>query len=145
MSPKRPYCLFVYVLLLAYPVFGLAGLKEVVLCFGEDGHVAVERASISGHCQEPGAQGEGAPVWEGATDVAAEHCGPCVDVAFAAAKEPSTRPLSFEVLRAQSQLLSLATPALLPQKTPVAGGPASPPVPGLSATLTSLRCVILLI
>lgn len=62
---------------------GFTGVENgVVLCFGDDGHVAVEAVGPEG-CVE---------VEEAASDVASQiaiptsssHCGPCVDVAITA-------------------------------------------------------------
>jgi hypothetical protein len=62
---------------------GFAGVEEgVVLCFGGDGHVAIEAAGLEG-CAETG---ETAPRAASAIaiPVSSSHCGPCVDVALSA-------------------------------------------------------------
>jgi hypothetical protein len=62
---------------------GIAGVEEgVVLCFGDDGHVAIEASGPEG-CVEAG---EAAPhaTFVIANSVSSPHCGPCIDVALAA-------------------------------------------------------------
>jgi hypothetical protein len=62
---------------------GIAGIEEgVVLCFGGDGHVAIEASGPEG-CIETG---EAAPHATSviANSVSSPHCGPCIDVALAA-------------------------------------------------------------
>jgi hypothetical protein len=62
---------------------GIAGIEEgVVLCFGGDGHVAIEASGPEG-CIETG---EAAPHATSviANSVSSPHCGSCIDVALAA-------------------------------------------------------------
>jgi len=61
---------------------GITGVEEgVVLCFGGDGHIAIEATGLEG-CVEAG---EPAPRTASviASSVSSSHCGPCVDVALA--------------------------------------------------------------
>jgi len=62
---------------------GITGVEGgVVLCFGDDGHIAIEATGLEG-CFEVG---EPAPRAASviASPVSSSHCGPCVDVALAA-------------------------------------------------------------
>lgn len=47
-------------------LFTIAGVGNLVLCFGEDGHVALE-FSPTGRCAT-------------AAEAVGDHCGPCVDI-----------------------------------------------------------------
>lgn len=55
----------------------IRSLQGLVLCFGADGHVAVESSLDGDHCKSPGAlpmQGRLGP------DADASHCGECRDI-----------------------------------------------------------------
>ncbi len=146
MKPKRRQTLFIHLTLLAYLVAGVVNLNEVVLCFGDDGHVAVERATLGGRCESAPAQPASPLTWTTADDASECHCGPCVDVALASIDALPTRVLSLQDVTPPFQFAALkASPFLLPT------GPSptkrlltfTPPTP--SVALASLRSVILLI
>ena len=146
MKHKRRQTFFIHLTLLAYLVAGVVNLNEVVLCFGDDGHVAVERATLGGRCESSAAQPASAPTLTHVDTEARCHCGPCIDVALATIDARPTRVLSLQDVAPQPQLLALSLPSfLLPIEPPLTKRqPTFMPPPAVSA-LTSLRTVILLI
>jgi hypothetical protein len=84
---------------LALPIMlltlGFVGVGDgIVLCFGGDGHVAIESVGLAG-CEEAD-ETAGDPTLAIAIDAASSHCGPCVDVAFASSStvvtDKTTKP-----------------------------------------------------
>jgi hypothetical protein len=60
---------------------GLAGVDEgIVVCFGGDGHVAIEAVGPEGCAEIDEAADHAASAI--AVPVSSSHCGPCVDVVF---------------------------------------------------------------
>jgi hypothetical protein len=58
-----------------------AGLADgIVLCFGGDGHVAIEAAGVEGCVEAAEAAAPGVSLV--ALSLSSSHCGPCVDVAL---------------------------------------------------------------
>jgi hypothetical protein len=107
-----PHLLVLAAMLLA---LSFAGFEEgVVLCFGGDGHVAVETSGPRG-CSA-GAKAASRAASAVAISVSSSHCGPCVDVALTAslAIEGGTVSKRFAPISAT---------------IPIAG--MAPPVPGL--------------
>ena len=146
MKLNRRNTFLVYLALVAYLVAGVINLNEVVLCVGDDGHVAVERATISGSCKNA-AVPSALALTSGDADVPSScHCGPCVDVALATIDAVSTRVLSLQDATPQIQLVALHLPSfLLPIEPPATKRPAALVAPSAVSALTSLRSVILLI
>jgi len=94
---------------------GFAGAEEgVVLCFGGDGHVAIEATGPEG-CSE-GGQASPYAASAIAVPISFSHCGPCVDVALAASS-------------ASEGVIVAKRPAPPPAAIPIAG--IAPPVPRL--------------
>jgi hypothetical protein len=59
---------------------GVGGLGESVLCFGADGHVAVEAAVSPGACFSAPVSGDASAKYpERELSREGDHCGPCVD------------------------------------------------------------------
>ena len=113
MKYKRRKTFFIHLTLLAYLVAGVVDLNEVVLCFGNDGHVAIERATLGGRCESAPAQPASPLTLTTADDASACHCGPCVDVALASIDAPPTRVLSLQDVTPQFKLLALPAPLFL--------------------------------
>jgi hypothetical protein len=62
-------------------ILGLSGLGDgIVLCVGDDGHVAIEAVGLEG-CAE-GDESTTSPVPSFAPSSSSSHCGPCIDVAL---------------------------------------------------------------
>jgi hypothetical protein len=101
---------------------GFAGVEgDLVLCFGDDGHLAIEAVGPDG-CVE--AVEDWAPAASASLmPAAASHCGPCVDVALTA---PAAAKGAATAKRAG------AAPAAIVIATP------RPPMPHLRAAI-SLR------
>ncbi len=84
---------------------GFAGVEEgVVLCFGGDGHVAIEATGPEGCSDGPKAAPRAAAAV--AIPNSASHCGPCVDMALTAssategvtlAKRPAPTPAAIPI------------------------------------------------
>lgn len=74
----------VSLLLLTYCSIGLVGPQGLVLCFGHDGHVAVEAAPMGAYCGEvldhPGTDEQDHLAYENQVDDS--HCGSCSDTAL---------------------------------------------------------------
>jgi len=142
---RRPAFL-IHLTLMACLATGLMNPKEVVLCFGDDGHVAIERASKDGRCQTAAVPSASAPTWVDADVSSLCLCGPCVDVALATIDARPTRVLSLQDITPQPQLLVLSLPSfLLPVVPPRTKCPPAFISPPAVLALTSLRSVILLI
>lgn len=139
---RNPF--LIHLVLAAYLVAGAVNLKEVVLCFGDDGHVAVERATLAGSCETTAVPSAAVPTW--VDHASLDHCGPCVDMALTAIDAASTRVLALRDAPAQSQRLTLHLPSLLlPLALPPTQRPAMFASPPAVVSLTSLQSVILLI
>ena len=110
--------------LLAYLTTSLVGLQEAVLCFGVDGHIAVELASATGSCQAApvSTRPPSAPAWMDAARLSLDHCGPCVDVNLS-----STNSIAARLSALQDEILRTTPPVLL--VSPVLLAPAHPAVP----------------
>lgn len=76
---KTPVVAWAVVLAVLLP--GLDGLGESVLCFGADGHVAVEAAVSPGACSAASVFGDTSSYNPERELSRGDHCGPCVDVA----------------------------------------------------------------
>jgi hypothetical protein len=60
---------------------GIAGGDAgVVVCFGDDGHVAIEASRLEGCAEASESAPHTAPAV--ASPVSSSHCGPCVDIAL---------------------------------------------------------------
>ena len=90
------------------------GGEGVVLCFGGDGHVAIERRGSEG-CAAGGVPGSH-EASATAVPVSSSHCGPCVDVALnaslaaegvAASKRPGTPPATIPIAALTRPILRL--------------------------------------
>jgi hypothetical protein len=107
MRQQNLHLAFAYLTLVAYLATGFVGLQEVVLCFGEDGHIALERTTGGGDCEIPKATAMPRPtldrptlaqsvlsplVWLNAEVSPTDHCGPCVDVNLRPGDATSIRP-----------------------------------------------------
>lgn len=117
-----------------------------VLCFGNDGHVAIE-LDRGGACADSGHESSDSQDCELLASEPHCHCGPCVDI-----------PLSFELVESRHvtiESLSLQTETLLPipveanspsilEQATVVTLPIPPPI-SISPTLLSLRTIVLLI
>lgn len=116
MKRSAPRLLALMTMLLT---LGFAGLEEgVVLCFGGDGHVAIEAVGPEG-CAEAGDTAPRAPSTI-AIPVSSSHCGPCVDVGLSA---------------------SSATEGIGPAKR-TGTAPAAIPVAALAPPMPDLRAAI---
>ncbi len=94
---------------------GFAGAGEgVVLCFGGDGHVAIEASGLEG-CSD-GLKAASRTASAVAISISSSHCGPCVDVALTASS-------------ATEGVTVAKRPAPPPAAIPIAG--RAPPVPRL--------------
>ena len=146
MIRNRRNTFLVHLALVAYLVAGVVNLSEVVLCLGDDGHIAVERATLDGSC-ETAVLPSALALTRGDADVSFLcHCGPCVDVTLATIDAASTRVLSLQDVAPQLQLVALHLPSfLLPIEPPATKRPAAFLAPPAVSALTSLRSVILLI
>ena len=134
--------------LLVYLATGLANVNELVLCFGADGHVAVESLSGTGRCELMArSSDQTVPLLAPAGTLRADacYCGPCVDMSLASIDTPSQPPkLQHKVLPAS--LATLSCPSVLSTSAHhgiVRIRPSSL-YPDVSA-LVPLRSVILLI
>lgn len=87
-------------LLLAVAFAGLA--EGVILCFGGDGHVAIEAVGVEGCVEAAEAAAPGVSLV--ALPLSSSHCGPCVDVALS-----SSSPI--EGIQAEKRI-DLAAPAI---------------------------------
>ena len=84
---------------------GFAGAEEgIVLCFGGDGHVAIEASGSEG-CSD-GLKAASRAASAVAIPISSSHCGPCVDVALTAssategvtvAKRPASSPAAIPI------------------------------------------------
>jgi hypothetical protein len=84
---------------------GFVGVDEgIVLCFGGDGHVAIEAVGPKGCAQVDTAPDHTASAV--AIPVASSHCGPCVDVALATAASTKSTDAA---KRAQATTTAIAT------------------------------------
>lgn len=146
MIRNRHNTFLVQLALVAYLVAGVINLNEVVLCVGEDGHVAVERATSAGSCKNAAVPSAFALTWGDADASSLCRCGPCVDVALDTIDAASTRALSLQDITPQIQLVALHLPSfLLPIEPPATKRTATLMAPSAVSALTSLRSVILLI
>lgn len=117
----------------------------LVLCIGEDGHIALEFARNS-RCTTPLAPAS--PLspqitpWTSPPD----HCGPCVDVPLLTSEDgqqfivPSPPLLAPDV-----PVLALAMPLVATPAVPAVPTSAWPSCPTVSPMLTTLRTVVLLL
>ena len=141
------HSILVYLTLVAYLVTGLVSLNEVVLCFGQDGHVALERTSANGNCEMPVVLRVLVSTWAAADTVQSCHCGPCFDVNLTVGDATSTRPLLAQDLIPLPNLLLLAlpAPACLIARGPLLASQMLPSLPNAMAIATAPRSAILLI
>ena len=94
---------------------GFSGIEEgMVLCFGGDGHVAIEASGPEGCSDGLNATSRAASAV--AVLISSPHCGPCVDVALTASS--ATESVTVAKRRAPT-----------PAAVPIAG--MAPPVPRL--------------
>ncbi len=94
---------------------GFAGAEEgIVLCFGGDGHVAIEASGPEG-CSD-GLKAASRAASAVAIPISSSHCGPCFDVALTASS-------------ATEGVTVAKRPAPAPAAIPIAG--MAPPVPRL--------------
>jgi hypothetical protein len=102
---------------------GFAGVDDgIVLCFGGDGHVAIEAFGPEG-CAEVDETPDH-PASAIAIPVSSSHCGPCVDVAL-------TTSSATEAVKTTKPTFS--APAAISTATP------RPPVPHLRASVAYQR------
>ncbi len=133
--------------LLLYIIIGQGPLPDLVMCFGANGHIAVE-ASQNGRC----GRSARSPLQEynelssPKAPFPKDHCGPCVDISF------STGSLYEEVVLAQNMASQTEAPAFaaspfsLPASVEIATEGLLPlPPPASAFALASLRTVVLLI
>jgi len=126
----------------AYVLFSAAGLSNVVLCIGADGHLAFEMA-VDGCCQDEAsggsAQREAAIL--GAPQAAAdEHCGACLDISLASTQDDQEQPQTSRPLPDQA----VASSALQPTRPITTAPPQHDKALRPSPQLRALRTVILL-
>jgi hypothetical protein len=97
---------------------GFAGVGDVVLCVGDDGHLAIEAVGPEGCAEvvERAASGRSAL----ALRASSSHCGPCVDVTLSSAS-------ATESIKAAKPLTSAASAASTSE--------LQPPVPHLRASV----------
>ena len=117
----------------------------LVLCIGEDGHIAFEFARDS-RCTTPlvpaSTLSQQITPWTSPPD----HCGPCVDVPLLTSEDdqqfiaPSLPLLTLDV-----PVLALAMPLVAMPVVPAASTSAWPFFPTISPMLTALRTVVLLL
>ncbi len=140
--------------LFIYFLIGHGLLSNVVLCFGGDGHIAVE-AVQSGYCDSaPGAISPIAlnPAPIGAVSYTASfkvfltqyHCGPCSDLPLLI--DGSDQQYMIPVQNTIPQVkapMSIAFPYSLPAFVTITTESFLPQFPVISSTLNSIRIVIL--
>jgi hypothetical protein len=127
-----------------FATVGAAGAK--VLCFGADGHVAIELAQDAAcmSFQPSNPQTSGTDSAEHSDAPSDDHCGSCVDIPLTMdeiAKQPV--PLKASALT-NRRLASECHLNVFGSRTVCAAGPATETVPSTNATLASLRTVCLL-
>ena len=80
MRRFRKIPLVAWTVFLSVSLPGVGGLGESVLCFGADGHVAVEAAVSPGACFSAPVSGDAFAINpERELSREGDHCGPCVD------------------------------------------------------------------
>ena len=141
----------IYFGLLAYLLAAFVSVEASVLCFGDDGHVALETAAADGSCTSSHAESK--PLSSSDDRIAAgvesgsDHCGPCTDLpawsahdgqaatTFSGPAHPSAGPAISPMAIARRP-----TPVLVPSGIRVKHTPL-----GLSPALRSVRSTVLLI
>ena len=117
-----------------------------VLCFGNDGHVAIE-LDRDGACDDSGHESSNSQDCELLESEPHCHCGPCVDIPLSYELVES-RPVTIESLSFQTEtLLSIPLEANAPsflELATVVTLPIPPPI-SISLTLLSLRTIVLLV
>ena len=117
----------------------------LVLCIGEDGHIAFEFARDS-RCTTPlvpaSTLSQQIMPWTSLPD----HCGPCVDVPLLTSEEDQQfiAP-SPQLLAPDAPVLALAMPCVAMPVVPAAPTSARSSSPTVSPMLTALRTVVLLL
>ena len=139
MRQIRRYPFFIHLTLAACLIASLVGAKEVVLCFGDDGHVAIERITSNGSCGTPVTPSLPSIVYAG-------HCGPCIDFTLAANDASFARSQIIQNVVAQTNLLALSAPLFPLPRIPFTAAFQTTLVPqSVVSSVTQLRSVILLI
>lgn len=119
MGRSRARCVVIHIVLLTWMTTAVGTVEGRVLCFGSDGHVAIEADAGDGSCGSAafraaaGASvarpGGASPGWE------EDHCGPCTDFSLTPG----------EAVR------------IVPQGSPSAGGTTLLPVLSKARTILS--------
>lgn len=130
--------------LLAYLLISTGGSVNGVLCFGLDGHIALEFTGLGG-CGPESVDGSGSTTLSlAASENGRDHCGPCVDVPILA--NASDNSIASVKQPGSQQRVPLATPVTTAAReiTAVKSVPLrQSAVPSVSATLLFLRTVVL--
>jgi hypothetical protein len=139
----------VWTVFLAIFLPGAGGPGDSVICFGEDGHVAVEAAVTPGACHSASLERDAA-VDEPERELSREgdHCGPCVDVASLSGPWASTMFSSNLSEHTVSSALSTLPTSRNGNEVPVSAGEGLLALrldPPAGASCAFLRTTVLLI
>ena len=117
----------------------------LVLCIGEDGHIAFEFARNS-RCTTPIVPASTLSRQITPWTLPPDHCGPCVDVPLLTSEDNQQFIASSpQLLTPDIQMLALAMPLVAMPVVPAAPTSAWPFFPTVSPMLTALRTVVLLL
>lgn len=122
---------FMLTLFLALSVFSFEG---ALLCFGEDGHIALEFVDAC----------NGSDFNSQVAEAGGDACGPCKDVQFQSSHAYTNRTFNYTA----AQPLSLVPLAWITPSLPLEvchNGPISLPEKSLDKTLANLKSIVLLI
>jgi hypothetical protein len=134
-----------FTICLAYMLLMLGSSNAAVICFGEDGHVAIELGSEGDCAHFPSSDDASHSLFD--TTTAQCHCGPCVDIPLSL-EISGTTYLSNKDYSFQPKNWSFVA---LPEVFPVALNHATvatfaiPPPNYYNQHLLSLRTIVLLI
>lgn len=135
--------LMVWIGLLAYLTLGLCNTPGMVLCFGKDGHIAIE--SGQGCADQMSVHNDGQDVAQAHSDQESVNCQCCVDVpicmhsaephntAIQMVYEPVQIPLATQASPVDIGYLAIVTQELLPHPPPL-----KPPIHQLLSTVVLL-------
>ncbi len=134
----------IWISLLIYILAGVVGSEAMVLCFGSNGHIAIE-APPGGLCSETldVSNETASPSTISSPSPSQDHCGPCVD--FPIFTEPYLASVQYASAQNLSGLHAISeSPAVIfPDVATINLLPVPPP--SADKTLNYLRTVILLI